>query len=537
MLAAAIENYVDSLTEREFDAPFLALLRLHGFTDIHFLHGPFEFGKDFIAKRKEDGIDYQYAFQTKAGDLALREWKDCRGQIDMLRVNSLAHPNFDKSMPRKARFVTTGRLVGGAALDAQEYREHLSKLNESEFITWDRDTLIEMLAVDPFSLSGSPLSLLQILGTEGKDLNAPLLEVHSRGWIRFGMNRSNLRDSLEAAVIASHCRNQQRIDLSCAVALMSLRSAFATIHGTSPVPEIAEVAINTARELFRYYAGQLWEFCRGRFLQPNELIREDRTPAGYVTYPVRSLILLENLALLGLLVEPVDSALSAAIAEYLAQFMQSNSGAAHPISDRWAISLVPASLLLARHGKADVVHSFLLTAVQWIADRYDEGNFGLAGPYSSPIEETTQLLGPPFEHVSLRRRNESYVASSILDLACVLEDQELYDAARNEFLAVDIVLPIMEVDDDLSQYGRHLGEPRFEPNMPYDEYWSPKENWKCAPHHKRGPELYFPERVATTWDQLALSVVLRDRHLVYGWRRILGKTTDGRNERMKCDES
>ena len=112
MLADVIGNYIDSLTEREFDAPFIALLRLHGFTDIHFLHGVFEFGKDFIAKRKEGGLDYQYTFQTKAGNLGLSEWKECRGQIDMLRVNSLAHPNFDKLMPRQARFVTTGDWLG-----------------------------------------------------------------------------------------------------------------------------------------------------------------------------------------------------------------------------------------------------------------------------------------------------------------------------------------------------------------------------------------------------------------------------------------
>jgi hypothetical protein len=223
MLAAAIGNYIDSLAEREFDAPFITLLRLHGFTDIHFLHGPFEFGKDFIAKRKEDGVDYQYAFQTKAGNLDLSDWKECRGQIDMLRTNSLAHPNFDKTMPRKARFVTTGRLVGGAPLDAQEYREHLIQLKESEFVIWDRDTLVEMLAADPVSLSGSPLSLLQLLGTEGKNLTFEVLENQSRGWIRSSSNPSNLRDVLEAAVIASHCSKQQRIDLACAVALMSLK--------------------------------------------------------------------------------------------------------------------------------------------------------------------------------------------------------------------------------------------------------------------------------------------------------------------------
>src|SRR5208283_4143587 len=119
MLDDVIGNYIDSLTEREFDAPFEALLRLHGFVDVHFLHGPFEFGKDFIAKRTEDGVPRQYAFQTKAGNIGLTEWTQCQGQIDMLLRNSLAHPNFDKQMPRFARFVTTGRLVGGAAPAAQ----------------------------------------------------------------------------------------------------------------------------------------------------------------------------------------------------------------------------------------------------------------------------------------------------------------------------------------------------------------------------------------------------------------------------------
>jgi len=184
---------------------------------------------------------------------------------------------------------------------------------------------------------------------------------------------------------------------------------------------------------------------------------------------VRCLTLIENLALLGLLVEAEDSTLSEQIAEYLARFVSANTGACHPISDRWAISLAPVTLLLARHGKAQVIHSFLLSAIRWIADRYDDGSLGLAGPYSSPTDEANRLLGLPFEFISLRRRSESLVASLILDLASVLENQELYDAARNEFLAVDIVLPVIELDNDLGQYGRHLGQPRFEPNMPYDE--------------------------------------------------------------------
>ena len=50
MLANVVGSYLDSLEEREFDAPFMALLRPQGFWDIHLLHGPFQIFKDFIGK-------------------------------------------------------------------------------------------------------------------------------------------------------------------------------------------------------------------------------------------------------------------------------------------------------------------------------------------------------------------------------------------------------------------------------------------------------------------------------------------------------
>ena len=266
----------------------MALLRLQGFTDIHLLHGAFEFGKDFIAKRIEDGKHYQYTFQTKAGDINLSDWGGCRTQIDMLRTNSAAHSNFDKSLPRRARFVITGRLIGGAPIAAQEYREHLKALGETEFVTWDRDSLVDRLAIDPICLSGSPLGLLQILGSEHEQLNFAVLESYSRGWIRAGWNPLNLRDALEAAVIASHCRRQNRVDLACYVSLMLLRSSLATAHGQEPIPDTAAVAIKTAKAQFRYYAGQLWADCRDHYLQQDERDGLHGSDAWRVRYLSRS---------------------------------------------------------------------------------------------------------------------------------------------------------------------------------------------------------------------------------------------------------
>lgn len=526
MLDDVIGNYIDSLTEREFDAPFKALLRLQGFADIHFLHGPFEFGKDFIAKRIENGVQFQYAFQTKAGNIGLTEWGQCQGQIAMLLTNSLAHPNFDKQMSRRARLVTTGRLVGGAALAAQEYGQYLESRGEGQFDAWDRDTLVKMLALDPRSLSGSPVSLLQILGSQNESLAFSELERHSRGWIRSACSTLNLRDSLEAAVIANHCRRQNRIDLASWTALLLLRSTLATAHGQTPLPDSAGVALSAARELFENYAGELWTACQGKFLNPDEIIVADSNPAAYVTYPVRCTTIIEILSLLGWLHSDVrgDNSKAQQIAEYIRDFVQENAGTAHPISDRWGVSLVPTILLLSRFGHTQVLRSLIRATTKWIADRYEEGSLGLAGPHATPKEEVEYLLGPPFEHVTVSRRPESFAAAMVLDLTSVLEEPELFDLARNEFLAVNIVLPVVEVGDDRGQYCFHLGEYHLEPNMPFEEYWRPVDGWKNSPHHRRGVETFYPGRVGSEWDQLAISCVLRDRYFVKGWRRLLGRT-------------
>ncbi len=526
MLTDAIGSYLDSLTEREFDAPFMALLRLQGFTDLHFLHGAFEFGKDFIAKRVEDGKQYQYTFQTKAGNINLSDWGGCRVQIDMLRTNSAAHSNFDKSLPRRARFVITGRLVGGAPIAAQEYREYLKALGEVEFETWDRDSLIDQLAIDPVCLSGSPLELLQIVGSRHDQLNFATLERYSRGWIRSAWSALNLRDALEAAVIASHSRRQNRIDLACFVSLMLLRSTLATIHGQEPVPDTAVVAIKTAKAQFRYYARQLWAHCRDHYLERDEMFRTGTTPAGFATYPARCLTVIEILGMLGLLEIEIneDVELARELATYLGEFVGVNVGAAHPLSDRWSVSLVPVALLFARFGMGEAARSFLKSCTKWVADYYDGDSFGLAGPHASPIEEVVYLLGPPFEGLPLRRRPECYIASTILDLASVLEEADLYDLARNEFLAVDIALPVIETDDDQGQYCIHAGQHRFEPNMPYQEYWEPTCSWRHAPHHQREAEDRYPQRVAGAWNQLALSCVLRDRHFLKSWRGVIGRS-------------
>jgi hypothetical protein len=111
MLRNVLEDYLNSIKERDLDFPLSSLLQGMGFYDIHFTHGGVEFGKDFIAKRVDDGVEYQYAIQSKKGDINQALWRnEVRGQLEEAVVSDLSHPQFSTDLPRKAILVTTGRL-------------------------------------------------------------------------------------------------------------------------------------------------------------------------------------------------------------------------------------------------------------------------------------------------------------------------------------------------------------------------------------------------------------------------------------------
>lgn len=141
-LADAVAAYVESLTERELDAPLIALLGRLGFDNVHLVHGAYEFGKDFVAQRTEDGVRYQYCLQSKAGNLGAGDWRAVRQQVDAMRTGTVAHPDFDPGLERRLVVVTNGRLTGGAPVEAQDYNAHHRARGEAIAEFWDADVLV-----------------------------------------------------------------------------------------------------------------------------------------------------------------------------------------------------------------------------------------------------------------------------------------------------------------------------------------------------------------------------------------------------------
>ena len=189
------------------------------------------------------------------------------------------------------------------------------------------------------------------------------------------------------------------------------------------------------------------------------------------------------------------------------------------ISDRWAVAVIPAVLLLAKHDRLGLAADFLREVFVWIAQRYGNG-VGLAMATATPEVEVRQVVGLAVpQAVNVRRRDESYLASVFLDLCAFLNTQRLYAFARDDFRRLRVSISVVTTTDTQGQYVLDSRDVAHELNAHYaDEL---PDNWtKGAPHLTGAAAPRYLQSVHRSWDHLAVSAVLRDRHFVCGWSSI-----------------
>jgi hypothetical protein len=517
MLGAVVEHFLDHVSEREFDAPFIALLLKLGFRDVHYLHGQYEFGKDFIARATDGGQQVQYVFQSKAGDLSLGDWSKGTPQLDLLRTNTLAHPGFDAALQRKAVLVLTGRLTGGAGLAAQNYCDRARDAGIALDI-WDRESLVERIvrALDVGVAGRAEGPLFALIGAiDDGSITEVQIERFSRRWISPDVDEWAC--ALEAAIVAERLANTDRPDLASYAALGILRAAWARHHGETPPKSGAVGLSDVGRLMFRGYAAVFWQRGKPGLPDPDTFVRAHDEPSGYLTYPVRCMRYVEILSLLDLMPDFIGAEVlpdRGDLSSHIAEVIRTHPGCAHPISDRWAVSLLPLALVLLRAARKEQLSEYLIALTKWIADRYERDHIGLASAMAEPIEEAEHILGRGFpENHRRSRRSESYVSAIVLDLAALCGMADVYKTARNEYLAVGAFACVVESDDRLSQYRADDTSLRFEPNVPYRDELSDNLT-DTAPHYARQLKERYLERIGRPWDLLAVSAFLRDRHFL-----------------------
>jgi hypothetical protein len=518
MLDAVVASFIDGVGEREFDAAFMALLRARSFYDIHFTHGNYEFGKDFIAKLQDQGVEWQYVFQSKAGSFNLEKWAASAPQIELLRHSEVAHPNFDPALPKQAVFVMTGRLTGGSITAAQDFCRQCTA-SDVPLTTWDRERLIEyMVSAVSTGLAGrveAPL-LATVAAATNRGVTDAQIERFSQRWCIDDQEPSPC--VLESTVVATALHKSGRSDLASYTGLALVRAACWHTHGTDPADEDWSHAASLGRRLFATYADLLLERL-GSDSGPSAstMIGAHREAASLITHAVRCVRTVEIVALLGLLGPGEGTERSSHdIAAWLSTFVRRQSSAASPISDRWAVAIIPVTLLLVKHGLLDQAVDYLREVFVWIAQRYGDGS-GLAGTTATPEAEVRQVIGRAVPQVpEVQRRDESYLATVLLDLCAFLRHERLYSFARDDFRRMNVLLSVTTTADEPGQYVLDGPGIAHEINAPYADAFS--ENWtSAAPHLASAAAPRYLQSVHRSWDHLAVSAVLRDRHFVCAW--------------------
>ena len=437
MLRNALDVFLSQLRERELDAPFQLLLSSMGFSDVHQTHGAVEFGKDFIAKKMEDGQVVQYSFQNKAGNINQKDFRDdVLGQLRESLYVPLSHANFDHNLPHQAVLVATGDLVGNAGISLDNFNATLAAEGRRPVAFWSKSNLIDLF-ID-FGLGGvahATASQFEEFGSffvhYGQALQDRLpaseIEPYSRAWLTpaSDLNRQLLRTALEAEILSQALLGNEReyesVIVRLAVVRVLCQVSYETTMGQLAGPyQQALSGLHSAA--MQYLSGfrTIWE-------PTKDLVGTGSV--SLVQYPVHCSRALEIAGIAYFSTD--DSNARQDIADFLEEFCAVEQGTGRPLSDRYAVALVVACLALRDAGKTAIVFDLIRRATVWLCDRFDKG-MGLAGLEASESDEVSVLLGYPFDFVQIERSRGSFLATALCDLAAILIGENLYDDVIND---------------------------------------------------------------------------------------------------------
>jgi hypothetical protein len=384
MLRNALEDFFSSIkNERDFDFPLISLLRAMGYYDIHFTHGDREIGKDFIAKKVEDGIEYQYSFQSKKGDINQTKCTDeVLPQLYLASISGSPHPQFDKTLPRRVVLVLTGRPVGNAGYLLQDFNDTLQREYQKEkVIFWDKDQLIPFFEEYGLSslhqLTGQGLTgFAQFYLTYAKALDGKIsdreIEEFSQLWLDpfLDYRKRVLRASIEAEIIGVKLVGNgllyEAITLYLALARIVLDAMY-----DSEDQFLREVYLQIVNDnliplckTFREECSAKWNDAQSKLLV---LVGEASKTMPMLHYIVWCSRILEINSLYFFLTD--DKNEREEVSKFMVDFIEKEPGCGHIPGDRYAIGVVWTVLALLASQKQTEAINFSKRNLLWLCDR------------------------------------------------------------------------------------------------------------------------------------------------------------------------
>ncbi|MBL8110684.1 MAG: hypothetical protein JNJ96_13555 [Anaerolineales bacterium] len=504
-----------------------------GFYDIHYTHGQVEFGKDFIAKRDEEGTRFQYSFQAKVGDITQADWRNnIMGQMLEASMIGLSHPSFDKSLQHKPVLVTTGKLTGNVSISLQDLNETLqTKYSKLPIVLWDKEKLIEHLGKNGLmGLHNATATGFVAFGNfyvlYGNIINGKVdeteLESHFAHWIKenIELKKKLLGSTLEAEILIQRFRVSGYLYESIMIRLCILRLLLREINyaGVSGKDFLLELYDQLNQILYKD-CKQFMEIIIDSWLtSERNLVKLTNNSGNIITYPIYCARILEIAGFLYFLEE--DPSERKNITDFIADFISREPGSLHIPSDNYAISLVLPILALARSNKTETAEAALRESVVWLINRYQDG-LGLAPFKATAEEEVNFLLGYPFEAIKINSSNDSFLATTLIDLIASLNFSQLYLDTVNDIKAINLFPQYWQIPDTEALFCLDSEDIVNYPNIEFVEMPTDFSEFKYADHIMHEVRNYKILQTTRPITLFGLMLLLRDRYFPTIWRYLI----------------
>jgi hypothetical protein len=531
MLRNVLEDYFGGIKdERDFDYPLISLLRAMGFYDIHFLHGGREIGKDFIARKIVDEVEYQYALQSKKGDIGQGEFPE--RQLMLASISGLGHPQFNKQLPRRVVLVSTGRLVGNAPLIFQDLNNELETTYQKEKVEfWGKDQLVPLFEEHGLtgihqSTSKGFIGYAKFFLTYGKALDGDVsdreIENYSRLWLEESLEyrKRILRAAIETEIIATKLVGNGSFYeaitsyLGLARVVLSVMYENNDDYTVEVYKQIIEENILPLSKQFHDDLKMRWDSTSKKLLP---LIGE-KFAMPMLHYIVWCARILELSSLYYFLSK--DKAEREQIISFILEFLEKEPGCGHIPSDKYATTVVWTTLALLHSENRDDAIKLVRRSAVWLCDRVERG-FGIAHYEADEYEETATLIGYPFENVKIRKNRSSFLATILADLAALIGDREFYGEVVNDFEATEITYTYWQFPDTKSVCRIDTEECLAYPNIPHQYSLGNFEDFDYSEHIKHEPSSFQITQKAGVNSLMLLSILLKDRYFPKAWKQIL----------------
>lgn len=536
MINLVVSQYLDSINdERDFDFPFMVLIHEMDFYDIHWTHGKWEYGKDFIAKLDIDGETVQYIFQSKAGDINLSKWRnDIAPQLQEAITNTLSHPNFDSELARQIVFVTTGDLQGGAINAAQNWNDdfvpNTLKARKVEF--WCKPQLIK--SIENYGLSGIHSTTAQGFADHANffgfysncllgKISTRQIELYSHYWLDTSLPISKriLRATVEAEIFARALLNNDKIFEAIICYLAAIRVIFHWSYEQASTVYLDNLKQNFNLAMLRVQS--LSENYLEQIIKERSAHNQDLVSAGFggiFTYLVHLCRIFE-IAGLAYFIYPSEEK-QYNIFELVNELLKDEQGVGKIPSDRYAVSIIAPVLIAIHQGKIHVAQALIEKTANWLLERVVHGN-SIANFDSSEIEEVNTLLGSPDLDITIHQGG-GFLRVLLTDLAAFTDDAEFYNKI-SEVLAKTAFPTYWQVKDtvgltlvegqDIIQYS----------NIAIESILTQFDDYAYSEHISNEIDRLSLVDTFGSSGLFVLIFLLRDRYFPKQWKSILATST------------